>query len=340
MCGLIGVATNDFTEVEFKMMRTGLYLMQARGTQGTGIGVVNDRRIKIFKNGSSAIEFIENPRFKQTLNIQGKAIVIGHTRAPVYGGAGKKCAHPFRINNTILAHNGLLTNYQKVCYQYNIKPATKNDTEVLTMFLDKEGLKKMPEWEGTFALSFFYNGRLYLYKDAEGELFLSIVDYKDGKQIYIWASEWTAIKFILLQAEMSAPIYSLAPYKLWSLSLENFPDVHVKRKNTTLARYTYKGEDTQYNRWGVATADHGDSCWLKDGDIKSYDIDKRNHYCEWCGGWKPKITYVKYYDSWLCDHCFIISESDNPENLEKNWGINDPKQAELTIKPEDGGCEK
>lgn len=337
MCGLIGVATNDFTETEFQMMRTGLYLMQARGTQGTGIGIINNQQIKILKSGASAIDFIEKPVFRRYLNIQGKTIVIGHTRAPVYGGAGKKCAHPFRINNTVLAHNGLLTNYNKVCYNYNIKPTTKNDTEVLTMFLDKEGIKKMPEWEGTFALSFYYKGRLYLYKDAEGELFLSIVEGKKGKRIYIWASEWTAIKFILVQADLIAPIYSLAPSKLWSLSLDNFPDVHIKSKNTMLSRYVYKGEDVKYDRWGIATSNETDACWIKDGDVKSYDMDGRYHYCEWCGGWKQRIIYVKFYDCWLCDSCHTISESDNPENIYQQYGIKNPNQAELDI---DGGCEK
>jgi len=339
LCGLIGVATNDFSQTEFEMMRTGLYLMQNRGSQGTGIGIINNRGITILKSGQSAIDFIENPGFTRALNIQGKAIVIGHTRAPVYGGAGKKCAHPFRINNTVLAHNGLLTNYQKVCYTYDIKPATKNDTEVLTMFLDKEGLKKMSEWEGTFALSFYYKNRLYLYKDADGELFLSIADCKDGKKIYIWASEWTAIKFILLQAKLDAPIYSLAPYKLWSLSLDNFPDVHIKQKHTTITRYAYKGNDVQYNKWGVAETDH-DPTWIRDGDVKSCALDGKLHFCEWCGTWKGQITYVKFYNSWLCDTCHSISESDNPENIAKNWGIKTPTQAELTIEPEDGGCEK
>jgi len=332
MCGLIGIATQNFGKKEYRAIASGLYLSEKRGVKGTGVGVVCNNLITTIKSGGRALDFIESRQFQGLKRLKGKTILMGHTRQPIYGGQGKRVSHPFRVNHTLLCHNGLLVNFRELTKKYSLHPVTENDTEVLTLMLDKFGLKKMNEWAGTFALSFYYKKRLYLYKDSGGELCLGVVKAKEKGQepTFFWASEWDTLSFIFNTFEYDGVIYPMKAGVLWSCSLEDYPNCQIQQAVTTMQYYVVRdfeadkgnkvriwNEERDRQVWGEET--DGDTEDLHTADLtkKAIDINNLSKYrCEWCGSYSTTTEFSEYYNSWMCEKCRDIAYRE--ENYEKN----------------------
>lgn len=288
MCGLIGMASPDFCMADFKAIETGLFLNIKRGDEGTGIGIVRlNKGSEVIKTGQDSLDFVHTKGFQSLRNVTGPTVVIGHTRKPVYGGAGKRVAHPFRVNDTILAHNGLLMNYKYLKGKYALKPQTDNDTEVLTMFLDEHGLKKMEEWSGSFALSFFYQNRLYLYRSLGSDLVLG----KTKCNKFIWASEKDHLRFIFIHCGYVGEIMELPKETLWSMSLDKYPSVKKKKVETLSAYRTDWEKGRKIGR-----------------EITGFQSSAGWEECESCHHWGYGRTWDSSWEMWLCPTCVIDIE--------------------------------
>lgn len=308
MCGLIGIATPDFCLADFKALETGLFLNVSRGDEGTGVGVIKaNGEMLVIKTGQNALDFVHTKSFQDLKNITGPAILIGHTRKAVFGGKGKRVAHPFRVNETILAHNGLLMNYRYIKRRYDLKPQTDNDTEVLTMFLDEHGLKRMDEWSGTFALSFFYDNRLHLYRDLSGDLVLG----KTKSNRYIWTSEMDDLRFIFIHCGYTGTVADLPKETLWSLSLKKYPNIK-KKKQETLRSYRTEWERESPGREIM-------------GFHKGTNYTTMGKYekCENCHVWGYDREWYMELCLWVCPDC-----------MEKLTNLRDGKSEEEGVSTE------
>jgi amidophosphoribosyltransferase len=109
MCGIVGV-TNIDKAAELAFL--GLYALQHRGQEASGIAAVRDGRATLHKAHGLVVEGFNDP----VMRTLGGRTAIGHTRYSTAGGAGLVNAQPITVRyhqgDLVLVHNGNITNAQ------------------------------------------------------------------------------------------------------------------------------------------------------------------------------------------------------------------------------------
>ena len=108
MCGIVGVAGTDEAA---KLAFLGLYALQHRGQESSGISAVDDEgRARMTRREGLVAEGFDD----RTLDALPGRVALGHTRYSTAGGAGLVNAQPivvsYREGDLGLVHNGNITN--------------------------------------------------------------------------------------------------------------------------------------------------------------------------------------------------------------------------------------
>ena len=130
MCGIIGY---NGKKNAIPILIEGLKKLEYRGYDSSGIAYFIDNKIKIFKEKGRISEL-------EKLLVDDKPTIgIGHTRWATHGKPSKINAHPHRVGNVTLVHNGIIENYnvlkeelKKKGYQFQ----SETDTEIATALID------------------------------------------------------------------------------------------------------------------------------------------------------------------------------------------------------------
>jgi glucosamine--fructose-6-phosphate aminotransferase (isomerizing) len=135
MCGIVGYIG---PREAYPIIITGLKRQEYRGYDSTGVALINDEGLLIYKKKGKVAE-LEETLLGKRLHAN---IGIGHTRWATHGEPSDVNAHPHRSAGGKLAliHNGIIENYAQLKKElinkgYTFKSET--DTEVLLNFIEE-----------------------------------------------------------------------------------------------------------------------------------------------------------------------------------------------------------
>jgi glucosamine--fructose-6-phosphate aminotransferase (isomerizing) len=140
MCGIFGIlTTRSNTENIYDKIINGLFQLQNRGYDSSGLSVLNEGKIQTYKYAStvteSSLDKLKNLNIIKTENdeiYQG----IGHNRWATHGIKNDINAHPHLSNdgNFALVHNGIIENYgslKQFLVENGYSFYSQTDTEVI-----------------------------------------------------------------------------------------------------------------------------------------------------------------------------------------------------------------
>lgn len=166
MCGIVGF-TGKITAQD--ILLDGLAKLEYRGYDSAGIAYFKENgKISIRKTAGKVADL------RAICDENESTCGIGHTRWATHGGVTNANAHPHKIGNVALIHNGIIENYHELVEAYELKDqlVSETDTEVAAALFDKlyDGdpiatiRKTVALLKGSFAFCI-------LFKDQPGKVF-------------------------------------------------------------------------------------------------------------------------------------------------------------------------
>ena len=132
MCGIIGFTGRLEAQ---KILTEGLAALEYRGYDSAGIAYFKDTgKISIRKTVG---------KVKDLLAIcdddNNSTCGIGHTRWATHGGVTNANAHPHKVGNVALIHNGIIENYHEIVNKFDLADSlvSETDTEVVAALINK-----------------------------------------------------------------------------------------------------------------------------------------------------------------------------------------------------------
>lgn len=134
MCGIVGYTG---PREAYPVILKGLKRLEYRGYDSSGVALLNNHQLKVYKKKGKVAELEESAMGLDT----HAHIGIGHTRWATHGEPSDRNAHPHQSQSGKLAmiHNGIIENYAQIKKEliskgYDFKSDT--DTEVLLNFIE------------------------------------------------------------------------------------------------------------------------------------------------------------------------------------------------------------
>lgn len=201
MCGIVGVSN---FERAAETAYLGLYALQHRGQEATGIAAVQNGRATLHKAHGLVMDGFDDDVLAQ---LDGR-VAIGHTRYSTAGGKGLENAQPIMVRyhqgDLVLVHNGNLTNAQTVREELVREGAlfqSSVDSEVIVHLIARSRLATpdeqihdaLSQLVGAFCVIISVGDTLYGARDPWGFRPLVLGRKGDG---YVFASETCALDLI------------------------------------------------------------------------------------------------------------------------------------------------
>lgn len=180
MCGIVGVLTTGKASSE---LYNGLFAIQHRGQNGSGMYVYDDKETRLVKGPGLVSEVFDEDILLELKGNKG----IGHVRYPTIGSETGVDAQPFQRIDPIpmaMAHNGNIVNYKQVSDEYELELESECDLElILDLFahflkqedkIDEEALfsstkKLMDTLNGSYSVvTLIPKVGLFLFRDPHG----------------------------------------------------------------------------------------------------------------------------------------------------------------------------
>lgn len=160
MCGIVGYVGNQPAE---GILLNSLKRLEYRGYDSSGIATLDDNGEPHLIRAVGKIAELEKALIKAP---QSGHMGIGHTRWATHGGVTVENAHPHRVGNVFLVHNGIIENFKDIKrFLKKQKYNSDTDSEVLAALINhyyKEGTvledavaKALKKVRGTYGIAAF-----------------------------------------------------------------------------------------------------------------------------------------------------------------------------------------
>ena len=191
MCGLVGIFGNITPNLQ-KAFQALLILDIKRGPHSTGVAIVSGQRTPyIIKNTQLPSRILRSKKFKRELKTN-PILLMGHNRFATKGEVTKENAHPFKVGNITLAHNGTVFDVPT-----ERKRGIDSDTLLLTTLISENGLEEWwKDFWGAATFTFWDNEKrtFNIVSDQKRPFFYCITENEDA---LIWASELEMLKIVV-----------------------------------------------------------------------------------------------------------------------------------------------
>ena len=196
MCGIIGYLG---PQEAMPIILDGLKRLEYRGYDSAGMAVIGDNGLAI-RRSVGKLKELENLLLQDPL--QGQ-VGIGHTRWATHGRPSETNAHPHRVGDIAVVHNGIIENYLELkaeLIKAGHRFASETDTEIVSHLIVKhleEGAsyleavqRTLKEIKGSYALAIINAAepRMLVAARKESPLILGL-----GEGEYFLASDIPAI---------------------------------------------------------------------------------------------------------------------------------------------------
>jgi glucosamine--fructose-6-phosphate aminotransferase (isomerizing) len=196
MCGIIGYLG---PQEAMPIILDGLKRLEYRGYDSAGMAVIGDHGLAI-RRSLGKLKELENLLLQDPLHGQ---VGIGHTRWATHGRPSETNAHPHRVGDIAVVHNGIIENYLELkeeLIKAGHRFASETDTEIVSHLIVKhleagapylEAVQRtLKEIKGSYALAIINAGepRMLVAARKESPLILGL---GDGE--YFLASDIPAI---------------------------------------------------------------------------------------------------------------------------------------------------
>lgn len=146
MCGIGGFRRFGDTPISREAVETMLVGLQNRGNDATGMAIVKEGELSVFKGDLPAWSFLRDSGFEKWISewlTPKTSIVILHTRAATKGSPRVfENNHPMYKNRCAVVHNGVIINDDTLFSSMNLKREAETDSDILRAILDENGLTK------------------------------------------------------------------------------------------------------------------------------------------------------------------------------------------------------
>jgi len=251
MCGIVAYKGPELDAG--KIVYDGLKLLEYRGYDSSGIAIIKNKKVKIFKKKGKvkySEEIFKNSKLKSNIG-------VGHTRWATHGEPSDINSHPIISYNKRLTivHNGIIENYKELkllLEEENYKFYTDTDTEVFVNFIElclskaksfEEGLSyALSKVTGAFGIVLMVNNDPEILYAARKGSPLAIGKFNDN---FIIASDASPIieytnKIIYLEDDTFLKIkknnFKIYDYDLKSVK-KIFKEVDVELQKVDLGKY-------------------------------------------------------------------------------------------------------
>jgi len=141
MCGIVGFVGSDRAA---ENVLDGLRRLEYRGYDSAGIATIANGEIHLHRRKGKLKALIDLLHDKP---LPGK-IAIGHTRWATHGRPSDENAHPHRVDDIVLVHNGIIENYLELRAELASKGRTfesETDTEIIAHLIATTKAKSLVE---------------------------------------------------------------------------------------------------------------------------------------------------------------------------------------------------
>jgi len=213
MCGVLGIAINNFTEGDYDLVRSLFIQSMIRGKHATGVSYVKNGRVNTIKDPIPADEWIKKQDLSEWRNEDGNLYCVGHVR---YSTSDLRYNQPMSTDKLGIVHNGVISQESPSTWGsiYGLKTETANDSELILRAMEEEINPLEHFHPASMSVCALYDDkRIVAFRNEERPLYFSFAN-----NITVFASTADILKRSGVKEATKVPMYRILTVDKFNVS--------------------------------------------------------------------------------------------------------------------------